>query len=431
MRRSGRVNASQSGQVLILAVAGMLATIALISVIIDGGNVWAQQRIVQNGADASAEAGAVVMARRFSFIINSLTPDVGDAEVDSAVHASASANGLTSAVGYYTDICGIPLRANGSAALNPDGTEDLASAASVGGGIPSSSATSPDCPNLNVGPPAGVLVLGQKQVRTYLAGSVGLNNIVVATRATAVAGYLQDSCDSSQGNQCSLLPVTIPVNQLTCDGHNDPQPVLPPTPWVYGPVYKVPLCQNGPGNVGWIDWTGGGGGIPEIIDSVNNPDNPSIDLPSWQRVAETGNPNSAALEAALRSYDGRVVLIPQFDLTCDAGNDIPDSTVPAINTGPNYGCPAGGLGGNGSKQWYRMPSYSYFQFCIGTDPACTAVGAAHGAYTNGHNAVCDTGNGSTSCLIGRFVNIIGSGTVGPGVGGGVAGNKTIGVQLIK
>ena len=61
-----------------------------------------------------------------------------------------------------------------------------------------------------------------------------------------------------------------------------------------------------------------------------------------------------------------------------------------------------------------------------------AVGASHGAYTNGNNApVCDTGNGATACLVGRFVNIIASGTVGPGVGGGIAGNKTIGVQLIK
>jgi hypothetical protein len=58
--------------------------------------------------------------------------------------------------------------------------------------------------------------------------------------------------------------------------------------------------------------------------------------------------------------------------------------------------------------------------------------ATHGAYVNGNNRpLCDTGSGATSCLVGRFVEIIGSGTVGPGVGGGVAGNKAIGVQLIR
>jgi hypothetical protein len=413
----------------------MLALIAMIGLIIDGGNVWAQQRIVQNGSDASAQAGAIVMARRFSLIINGLpyNDTVLDGQIDSAIRASATANGLTATTAYYTDICGIPLRSNGTGALNA-GTEDLASAAVVGNGtIPTSAATSPDCPNLQVGPPAGVMVIGQKNVRTYLAGAAGISNISVATRATAVTGYLQDYCDSSQGNRCRLLPVTVPVDVLTCDNHNDPQSTG--TPWVYGPIYKVPLCQNGPGNVGWIDWTPPNGGVSELVTSVNTPNNPNINLPSWQFVTQTGNTNSASLETALRNYDGEVVLIPQFDLTCNAGNGnpqpTPDSTVPAINTGPNYGCPAGGLGGNGTNQWYRMPSFAFFQFCTSTDPACTAVGATHGAYTNGTNTVCDSGNGATSCLIGRFVDVVASGTVGPGVGGGIAGNKTVGIQLIK
>ena len=107
---------NESGQVLVLAVGGMLALIAMISVIVDGGNVWAQQRIVQNGADASAEAGAIVMARRFSLIINGLPYDdtVFDGQINSAIQASVTANGLTAATAYYTDICGIPLRPNGT-----------------------------------------------------------------------------------------------------------------------------------------------------------------------------------------------------------------------------------------------------------------------------------------------------------------------------
>ena len=78
-----------------------------------------------------------------------------------------------------------------------------------------------------------------------------------------------------------------------------------------------------------------------------------------------------------------------------------------------------------------MPSFAFFQFCTITDPPASRSGPTHGAYTNGTNTVCDSGNGATSCLIGRFVDVIGSGTVGPGVGGGIAGNKTVGVQLIK
>jgi hypothetical protein len=79
-----------------------------------------------------------------------------------------------------------------------------------------------------------------------------------------------------------------------------------------------------------------------------------------------------------------------------------------------------------------MPSFAYFELCDSTSNDCLDVGASHGAYINGSDgAVCDTGNGATSCLVGKFVKILASGTVGPGVGGGGGNNKAIGVQLIK
>lgn len=419
-----------AGQALVLMAGGMVAMIAMIALIIDGGNAWSQQRIVQNGSDATAQAGAIVMARRFA---GATAPVIGwDAEVSAQVQASAVANGLTISAAYYTDICGIPLQPNGSAALYADGTENLAVAVQVGSGsLPASSATTPDCPNATVGPPAGVLILGEKNVRTYLAGVVGLNAVDIGTRATAVTGYLQGQCDASQGNYCAVLPVAIPVNIVSCDGSNNP--INTGDPWNWNEVYKVPLCQNGPGNVGWLDWTPPGGGTPELIDSILTPDNPAINLPSWQYVTSTGNVNSSGVEDAIRTYDGEIVLIPQFDLTCNPnpGNQ-PDNSSPPIITAPNYGCPAGALGGNGVNQWYRMPSFAYFQLCDSTDSDCTAVGADHGVYVNGNNAsVCDTGNGATSCLVGQFVDILTSGTVGPGVGGGSSGVKAVGVQLIK
>lgn len=296
--------------------------------------------------------------------------------------------------------------------------------------MPGSAATTPDCPNATVGPPAGVLVLGEKSVRTYLAGVVGLTSVDVGTRATAVTGYLQGQCDATLGNYCAVLPVAFPVNVVSCDGSNDP--IDSGIPWIWNQVYKVPLCQNGPGNVGWLDWTPTGGGTPELVDSILTADNPAIDLPSWQFVTATGNVNAPDVEGAIRTYDGQIVLVPQFDLTCNPnpGNQ-PDNSSPPIITPPNYGCPAGALGGNGANQWYRMPTFAFFQLCDAT-PACMAVGTIHGAYINGNNAaVCDTGNGATACLVGQFISIMSSGTVGPGVGGGSGGVKAVGVQLIK
>jgi hypothetical protein len=136
------------------------------------------------------------------------------------------------------------------------------------------------------------------------------------------------------------------------------------------------------------------------------------------------------VEEAIRKYNGQVVLIPQFDLTCRTKNNDPDpvSTKPTIETPPNYGCPNAPGGGNGQNIWYRMPSFAFFRLC---DPGLAECSGREGAYIKGNDkAVCDTGNGATSCLVGKFTDIMGSGTVGPGSGSGT-GSKAIGVQLIR
>ena len=72
----------------------------------------------------------------------------------------------------------------------------------------------------------------------------------------------------------------------------------------------------------------------------------------------------------------------------------------------------------GVNQWYRIPQFAAFLL--------------EHAYINGNDkAHCDTGNGATSCLIGKFVNFITTGTVGPGIGGGTTDGAIIGTQLIK
>jgi hypothetical protein len=412
------------GQMLVLMAGGISVFLLVVSLIVDGGNAWAHQRIVQNGSDAAAEAGATVMAARLA---GATTPGAGwDAKIAGAVASNAAANNIDVQAAYYTDICGIPLAADGTAALNGDGSQNLARAVQVGSGsLPTSSSTTPDCPSRLVGPPAGVLVVGHESVPTYIARLAGISNWSITAQATAVSGYLQGFCDSSQGQACAVLPVAFPVDVVSCA--NQSKPTDTGTSWNLYQVYKVPLCGNSPGNVGWLDWTPPSGGTSEMIDSILHPNNPAINLPSWQYVAQAGNPNSAGIETAIRSYDGRVVLIPQFDATC---SDQPNGS--QVGNSPNYGCPSGSLGGNGQNQWYRVPSFAFFQLCSATDAACVSIGAPHGAYVNGNNRpVCDTGSGATSCLVGRFVKILATGTVGAGVGGGDGTNKTVGIQLIK
>lgn len=435
MVRGRHDRSRESGQALVLMVGVLLASVAMVGLIVDGGNVMSQQRVVQAGSDATAESGAVLLAQRLA---GASTPTGGwDANIAAKVSQTAAANNMSVSAAYYTDICGIPLKADGTAALTADFHEDLASALTVGNPanqLPTAGATTPDCPNHIVGPVAGVMVLGQKVVASFVARAINITSFTVNTRATAVAGYLQGYCDASAGKYCALLPIAIPVNVMTCNGTNSP--FDSGSAWSWNVLVKIPLCSTAPGNVGWLDWDPNGGGSSDVVCSIITPDNPSIDLPSWQFVGQTGNSNggggpcSMTLEQAVRTHNGQTVLIPQFDLTCKTQNNQPnpDSSQPAVITPPKYGCPNNVGTGSGQNLWYRLPSFAFFQLCGDDVSGC---GDLQGAYISGNNAaICDTGNGATSCLVGKFVNILATGTVGAGVGSGT-GNKALGVQLIK
>lgn len=60
------VRRDERGQALVVMVGVMLLSIALLAVIIDGGNVITQQRATQTGSDSTAEAGAIVLASRLA-----------------------------------------------------------------------------------------------------------------------------------------------------------------------------------------------------------------------------------------------------------------------------------------------------------------------------------------------------------------------------
>ncbi len=400
MNVSSEAHRSERGQVLVIVAVGLVAMIAMLGLIVDGGYAWGKQRDTQNGTDASAEAGAVVLAERLAGVTKT------DADVWTSVQATAVANGLPDSgpavtpgtdcsggapatkigvCGYYTDI---------------DGTMISGAAAVGAGSIPSGA--------------SGVAAFGRTRFDTFLMQIVGFNTVPITVDATAVAGYVEEACPASSG--CAVLPVTFPVSIVTCDGSGDA--VLEANLYTKNTAtpYVIPLCKNNAGNVGWLDWTSPYGGKSELADSIENPNNPGIPVPTWLQVAETGNVNSAPVEDALRTWDGAVVLIPQFDGTCK---------VAPTGTGLG-GC--SDPGGSGSNQWYHLPQFAAFQFCGGTPNWCT--GYEFGSYVNGTNkAVCDTGNGATSCLVGRFIDFITNTTVTSNVGAN-SNTGLIGVQLI-
>ncbi len=260
------------GQALPMMVVALIVLIGMTGLIVDGGNAWANARGVQAGADAAAEAGAIALARRLA---GAKVPTGGwDANVRTAVNASAAANNVVLREAYYTDICGIPLKVDGSSSLNDDGTYKFDTAQPVGSGLPAPTNTTPDCPSLTVGPVAGVIVLAGRDIDTYFSGVLGLRTIDVTMQATAAAGFLQESCAAPQGEACGMLPIALPVTQVTCDGSNNIEDTGIPWSADAVSVYIVPLCKNGPGNVGWVDWTPKGGGTSETDRQRRQPEQP-------------------------------------------------------------------------------------------------------------------------------------------------------------
>ena len=382
----------ERGQVLVIVAMSLIVLIALVGLVIDGGLAWGHQRNTQNVADATAKAGATVLAER----LGGATRD--DADVLSAVDATADANDLDDLVAYYTDDQGRLLTPVGGLAAN------TGTAAVVGGGtIPTGA--------------AGVMSEGELTFDTLLARVIGVDEFTTVATATAISGYRTSSCPASAG--CVVLPVTLPITILGCDGSNNPAPAEPEQQWDLGVFYTLPLCKNGPGNVGWLDWTPTAGGTSELTDAIENPNNPGLKWPGWYYITSTGNVNSAQVEDAINdNYAGELVSIPLFDVTCDAQPTGPGGT----------DCPTGHEGGNGSNQWYHLVGMASLRLC---GPGITACGTfTQGAYISGSNPQCDTGNGGTSCLAGVFEKIVEEGEVSsnPPPNADIA---EVGIQLIE
>ena len=348
MQRSARpIETSRRGQILVIVGVAMVALIAAVGVVIDIGLVWAAHRDTQNGSDAAAHAGAIVLVQRMAGTSPAMTDAEVDQLVEDAIFAVADANGLTLDGAEYTDWRG-----------NTLGTQ-------VGTGtIPASA--------------QGVRTLGSRIHETLLATVVGIDEIPVEAEATAVSGPQADPCPSSDG--CALLPVAFPTTIVTCDGQDKARPTR--DPWVQDTLYTVPLCGSNPGSLGWIDWTGAADPGALVAD-ICTPDPPEIDLPAWFRVGDTGVPDVAGVQACLDAWAGRIILVPMFDDRCQ---NLPAS---------GQACTQLPTGTDG---WYHVPAYAAF-----------LLDSAH--VSNDNPACGSGGNGATRCLIGTFVDAMGAGQV--------------------
>jgi Flp pilus assembly protein TadG len=375
---TSRAERRDHGQVLVIFAVALVALLAVTGLVIDGGNAFSQQRMAQNSIDSGAEAGAVVLAQYYagatapstgySGTCPTSTSDAWDSAVCQAVYGAGSNNGVVINSAYYTS-------ADGSTNLGTVGQ----------GSVPSGA--------------QGVRTQGSKQFGTYLIGVVGFNTLTAGGGATAVVGKISSFCPPA--SVCGMLPVAIPVQTSTCYGNHTLEVGSSDWPitsdFVASTESIVPMCQNGPGSVGWLHWPcETSNGQPGILDEIVTPCVQNINLPEWVDTA-TGNTNNPSIEDALNAYDGKVVLIPQFDA----------------------------VQGNGNNLQYHITQLH--AFLLDT------------AYTNGNNhPACNSapgspfigGNGANGCLKGWWTDVILTGAVSLG-NITVGTDQPLGVQLIK
>ncbi len=349
----------ERGQALVIMAISLTVVLAGAAMVIDGGNAMAQQRHTQNATDAAALAGALVIAEKMS----------GDSRVDadvvSAMSRSFSDNGYTTmGTSYYVSF--------GQAVVGTVGR---------GGSIPSEA--------------DGVRATGQRTFDTFLAGIAGQNTWTAGAQATAIAGGLRSACAANDG--CGVMPVTFSIPITTCDGSGQPLRLTVDWPLVSletaladtsgQHMSIVPLCKNGPGGVGWLDFECGA----NLAEVILHPCHGAFDIPTWLHT-ESGNVN--AVENEMNTYAGTVIVVPMFDATC---REVPSTGLPADCTDA----------GDGDNIWYHIPRFAHFLL--------------DRAYISGSNTdSCNEapgkpyvgGNGGTSCFKGHFVRYITEGRVG-------------------
>jgi hypothetical protein len=392
-------------------VVGFFAVIAGTAFVVDGANAMAQQRGTQNGADAAAEAGTVVIAQ-YLMGGSSATGAVGtcptpttdpwDLEVCKAVYGSAANNNVTIAAAKYTDFKGAPMADVGSGAM-PTGAQ-------------------------------GVQAYTDRRFDTYFARAIGIASFTATTQATAVTGVVTTLCAAGSG--CGLFPITVPFQTDTCDNTGKLEPGVGDWPFLGDaqttPANEaiVPICKDknddigggSAGSVGWLELgtalgaTTTGACENTFKSAVTNPCIVSMPFPTWIKTFTGGvGKGGGGIQDALNAYHLDIVQIPLFDGTCKtqpAGTLLADCAPGDIGTGINT--------------WYHIPSFASFKL-----DAFYISGADRKQCDQLPGAPFVTGNGANGCFKGWWVVAL------PGPGAidltPVTPSTTnrLGVQLIK
>lgn len=361
----------EQGQILVLfALVLFFAIIPMSALVLEAGNAYAQQRVVQNGADATANAGAVRLGQRLAGVATT------DAQVFNAMTTVSTANSIDSFVADYTDVKGHSLNVLVGSGAIPSGAQ-------------------------------GVAVSGDRTFPTTIGRAIGFDSFVAGAAATAITGRLT-------GGQ--FLPVVLPVSIVDCTT-NGSLGTTPENKWVLaqppvgnaktptGIEYIIPLCKTGGGSFQILDLD------PNLTCAEEAANPPTMSFPVLPVVLNSDNGNNCAkpiTDAVNANLHYKTVLIP----ICDNSTD-----------------PCGTSGGSHATYTITRVAAFFIDYMDDSNNKNNSNCQSHVSGT-GQQLVTIAGNGSSSCLVGWFVRYFDVGPVDQSVLG-LGNSDAIGVQLVR
>jgi hypothetical protein len=321
---SMRIRDGERGQILILFAGGLVALLLILGLVVDGGTAFVNRRDGQNSADLAALAGTKKVVDTWRQASNPGVYPVGNGAYQ-AIQTSMTANdcpvgGICTWTAHYVG----PRSGATFQDLGPVGEFD----ATIPGSASGTKAI-------------GIKVDVTRTPRTYFLGVIGQSTWTVGTAATAIGGTFPGAPAGQ------LLPIAFVDTGTLPD---------------LGALVALTNGANGPGNFGWVSWTGSNSSGGLWI-SICTPDNPSFTLP-FQFPGDPGKTNSSDVRACLQQWvdNGESVLIPIV---------YPSGEGPA-------GCKTGGTGNNFT---FCIKSIAVFKITGYTQPAVDQInGMYQGTY---------------------------------------------------
>jgi hypothetical protein len=320
---------SEKGQSLVLVALGLLAFVAILALVLDGGNAYAAKRQAQNAADAGALAGATYMCKNHDVAGGLTTAQTyaiaNGAEDPPEVYASLSSGTVvvTATVTKNTFFAGVI----GFTQVSPRAVAEAACRPPIGLGVlPVAWA----CRSTVVG---GMNVPGEDCAQIKIADCGGNPYDLDCTYV------LMDSVkvrDNNKGGKCDP-EVTDPNNSKYCYTQNDlvcsaHGPDINPS---YGCSYVAPNTTDCDlnndcvdelmtgGARSWLDLDGSGGGASDLTSWVTGSQIPPP-IPPHKWIPTENGVTTSIFHTVASSVVGKDVILPVFNNTC---NGVPNTYV--------------------------------------------------------------------------------------------------------